>query len=115
MPIFFGDTKGSSFSILRKDRLAASRSRFAVKRKSTGDNYYGVKPQLRETVIFAPQNLLKDPRYSPMALVSCHNLLIYLEPAAQDKVLSLAHFALREGGYPVPGQCAKHYLPASRA
>lgn len=63
------------------------------------DNYYRVKSHLRETVLFAPQNLLIDPPYSRMDLVSCRNLLIYLEPAAQDKVLSLAHFALREGGY----------------
>ena len=63
------------------------------------DNYYRVKPALREKVIFAPQNVLKDPPYSRMDLVSCRNLLIYLIPAAQEKVLSLAHFALREGGY----------------
>lgn len=63
------------------------------------DNYYRVKPVLREKVIFAPQNVLKDPPYSRMDLVSCRNLLIYLVPAAQEKVLSLAHFALREGGY----------------
>lgn len=63
------------------------------------DNYYRIKPEIRETVLFAPQNLLTDPPYSRMDLVSCRNLLIYLEPAAQDKVLSLAHFALRENGY----------------
>ncbi|MGI8944514.1 MAG: CheR family methyltransferase, partial [Qipengyuania sp.] len=63
------------------------------------DNYYRIKPPIRETVLFAPQNLLKDPPYSRMDLVSCRNLLIYLEPVAQEKVLSLAHFALRENGY----------------
>lgn len=63
------------------------------------DNYYRIKPAVRERVIFAPQNVLKDPPYSRMDLVSCRNLLIYLTPPAQEKVLSLAHFALREGGY----------------
>ncbi|MEI6486733.1 MAG: chemotaxis protein CheB [Sphingomonadales bacterium] len=63
------------------------------------DNYYRIKPAVRERVLFAPQNVLKDPPYSRMDLVSCRNLLIYLAPAAQEKVLSLAHFALREGGY----------------
>jgi len=63
------------------------------------DNYYRIKPEIRETVLFAPQNLLKDPPYSRMDLVSCRNLLIYLDPVAQEKVLSLAHFALRENGY----------------
>jgi two-component system CheB/CheR fusion protein len=63
------------------------------------DNYYRIKPEIRETVLFAPQNLLRDPPYSRIDVVSCRNLLIYLEPEAQDKVLSLAHFALREGGF----------------
>ena len=63
------------------------------------DNYYRVKPHIRERVLFAPQNLLNDPPYSRMDLVCCRNLLIYLQPQAQDKILSLAHFALREGGY----------------
>ncbi len=64
-----------------------------------GDDTYRIKPAIRESVLFAPQNLLQDPPYSRMDLVSCRNLLIYLEPEAQDHVLSLAHFALREGGY----------------
>ena len=63
------------------------------------DNYYRVKQHIRERVLFAPQNLLNDPPYSRMDLVCCRNLLIYLQPQAQDKILSLAHFALREGGY----------------
>lgn len=63
------------------------------------DEYYRIKPAVRDRVIFAPQNVLKDPPYSRMDLVSCRNLLIYLTPPAQEKVLALAHFALREGGY----------------
>jgi two-component system, chemotaxis family, CheB/CheR fusion protein len=63
------------------------------------DNYYRVKPAVRDRVIFAPQNVLKDPPYSRMDLVSCRNLLIYLTQSAQEKVLSFAHFSLREGGY----------------
>lgn len=63
------------------------------------DDTYRIKPAIRETVLFAPQNLLQDPPYSKMDLVSCRNLLIYLEPKAQEQVLALAHFALREGGY----------------
>ena len=79
------------------DSLTATRiNRFFDK---IDDNYFRIKPGIRETVLFAPQNLLKDPPYSRMDLVSCRNLLIYLNPVAQDKVLSLAHFALRENGY----------------
>ncbi|HEU5482885.1 MAG TPA: CheR family methyltransferase [Sphingomicrobium sp.] len=64
----------------------------------TGETYR-IKPEIRESVVFAPQNLLTDPPYSKMDLVSCRNLLIYLEPEAQERVLSLTHFALKEGGY----------------
>lgn len=66
--------------------------------EKTGESYR-IKREIRETVVFAPQNLLTDPPYSKMDLVSCRNLLIYLDADAQDRVLSLAHFALREGGY----------------
>ena len=48
---------------------------------------------------FAPQNLLTDPPFSKLDLVSCRNLLIYLEPALQDRVTALLHFALLGGGF----------------
>lgn len=83
---------GSMVESLSSERLA----RFFDK---IDDNYYRIKPEIRETVLFAPQNLLHDPPYSRMDIISCRNLLIYLEPEAQEKVLSLAHFALREGGF----------------
>lgn len=63
-----------------------------------GDDYQ-VKPELRESVLFASQNLLTDPPYSRMDMVSCRNLLIYLKPEAQKHILALTHFALREDGF----------------
>ena len=59
---------------------------------------YRVRPYLRECVIFAPQNVLSDPPFSRLDVISCRNLLIYLEPEHQQRVLSLLHFGLREGG-----------------
>lgn len=64
---------------------------------------YQVNKSLRETVLFAPQNLLSDAPFSHLDLISCRNLLIYLEPEIQRKVLLLLHFALNEGGYLVLG------------
>jgi PAS domain S-box-containing protein len=63
------------------------------------DDTYRVKKALRETVTFAPQNLLQDPPFSRLDLVTCRNLLIYLEPEVQKRVIALFHFALREGGH----------------
>jgi two-component system, chemotaxis family, CheB/CheR fusion protein len=60
---------------------------------------YGVTRELREAVTFAPQNLLADPPFSRIDLISCRNVLMYLEPEAQRRVVSLLHFALAEGGY----------------
>ncbi len=62
------------------------------------EHSYRVMPELRGVVVFTVQNVLADPPFSRLDLVSCRNLLIYLRPEAQAKVLSLFHFALREGG-----------------
>ena len=55
-------------------------------------------PTLRATVVFTVQDVLADPPFSRIDFVSCRNLLIYLRPEAQAKVVSAFHFALREGG-----------------
>ncbi|HTK83135.1 MAG TPA: chemotaxis protein CheB [Bacteroidota bacterium] len=60
--------------------------------------YRVIKP-LRELVVFARQNLISDPPFSRMDLISCRNLMIYLEPSLQKKVLSTFHYALKTGGF----------------
>jgi two-component system, chemotaxis family, CheB/CheR fusion protein len=64
-----------------------------------GDQHYQVTPEVRESVIFGEHDLLADPPYSRLDLVTCRNLLIYIEPATQERILLLCHFALRPGGY----------------
>lgn len=59
---------------------------------------YAVRKALREAVVFAPQNLVRDPPFSRLDLIVCRNLLIYFEPAQQSRVLELFHFALNPGG-----------------
>lgn len=65
----------------------------------TDEHTYQVVKPLRETVIFAAQNLIADAPFTKLDLISCRNLLIYLEADVQKKVLTLFHFALNEGGY----------------
>jgi len=65
---------------------------------SKEDHSYRVSPELRGSVVFTVQDVLADPPFSRLDLVSCRNLLIYLGPEAQGKVISLFHFALRQGG-----------------
>lgn len=62
------------------------------------NNHYRVRKEVREPVVFAAHNVLKDPPFSRLDLLVCRNLLIYLEPKAQKKVLPLFHYALRPGG-----------------
>lgn len=59
---------------------------------------YRVEKPLREGVLFAVHNVLRDPPFSRLDLVSCRNLLIYLQPEAQAQVLDTFHYALRPGG-----------------
>jgi two-component system CheB/CheR fusion protein len=65
---------------------------------SKEEHHYRVSPELRSAVVFTVQDILADPPFSRLDFVSCRNLLIYLGPEAQAKVLALFHFALREDG-----------------
>lgn len=67
-----------------------------------GDSYRVVK-SLRDLVVLTPQNLIADPPFSRLDLISCRNLLIYLESGLQDKVLRLFHFAIKPDGFLVLG------------
>jgi two-component system, chemotaxis family, CheB/CheR fusion protein len=62
------------------------------------DTGYRVKTELREAVVFTVHDVLTDPPFSRLNLISCRNLLIYLSPEAQKKVISIFHFGLRENG-----------------
>ena len=65
---------------------------------------YRVSKLLRESVIFARQNLFADPPFSRMDLISCRNLLIYLGPSLQRKAIPTFHYALKPRGFLLLGQ-----------
>jgi two-component system CheB/CheR fusion protein len=62
-------------------------------------NGFQVNKSVREMCIFAKQNVAKDPPFSSLDLVSCRNLLIYLGPVLQRRVIPALHYALRPNGY----------------
>jgi len=64
---------------------------------------FQVVPELRQLIVFAPHNLVKDAPFTKVDLITCRNLLIYLEPLAQKRVISLFHFALNAGGVMLMG------------
>ena len=59
---------------------------------------YRVSKEIREMVVFAPQNLIMDPPFTKLDLINCRNLLIYLEPEIQKKILPLFHYSMNDGG-----------------
>ncbi|RDI54987.1 chemotaxis protein CheB [Flavobacterium glaciei] len=91
-----GEYSQSDIDVIPKKYI----SRFFTKE---GDNYRIVK-ELREMCIFAPHNILRDPPFSRMDFVSCCNLLIYFDSAAQKKVFASLHFALNDGGFLMLGK-----------
>ncbi len=74
-------------------------SRFFVKTNGS----LQVSKTVRDLCIFAQQNLIQDPPFSKLDLISCRNVLIYLEPVLQKRVLQIFHFALKPAGFLMMG------------
>ncbi len=68
------------------------------------DGHYQVKKIIRDMCVFATHNFLKDPPFAKVDLVSCRNVLIYMEPFLQKKALTTFHYALNEKGYLLLGK-----------
>jgi two-component system, chemotaxis family, CheB/CheR fusion protein len=81
---------GSIAADVDADRLR----RFFSKENGT----YRVKKNVREMLVFAPHNLIKDPPFTKLDLVCCRNLLIYLDSVLQKKLLPLFHYSLKPKG-----------------
>ncbi len=80
---------------LSEDVSPARLKRFFVE-ESGG---YRVIKSLREAVVFARQNIISDPPFSRMDLISCRNLMIYFEPSLQKKIIPTFHYALKPDGF----------------
>lgn len=81
--------------------IAANISEERLKRffveNATGQGYRVAK-DIREMVVFAPQNIIMDPPFTKLDILTCRNLLIYLGPELQKKLLPLFHYSLKPGG-----------------
>ncbi|MDX1548223.1 MAG: chemotaxis protein CheB, partial [Rhodothermales bacterium] len=85
---------------LYPDSIGADLSEERLRRFFTRDgNHYRIKKEVRERVLFAQHSLLKDPPFSRLDLISCRNLLIYLNRELQGRVFRLFHYGLRPGGF----------------
>jgi two-component system CheB/CheR fusion protein len=80
---------------IRADVSEARLKRFFMRE----GEHYRIRRELRDLVVFAQHSLLRDPPFSHIDLISCRNLLIYLDRALQGQVSGTFHYALRPGGY----------------
>lgn len=84
------------------------------------EDSYQIARHVRQMVVFAQHNLVKDPPFTNIDLISCRNLLIYLQPVLQRKALELFNFSLREGGImflgssETIGEMSEYYEPLDR-
>jgi two-component system CheB/CheR fusion protein len=67
------------------------------------DRGYEIKKAVRDLCVFARQDVTRDPPFSQLDLISCRNVLIYLGPVLQSRVLPIFHYALKPGGFLVLG------------
>ena len=69
-----------------------------------GDNEgYRVNAAIREMVVFAPQNVIKDPPFTKLDILTCRNMLIYMEAELQNKLMALFNYSLNPGGIMILG------------
>jgi two-component system, chemotaxis family, CheB/CheR fusion protein len=104
LQVFASDLDGEALAFARAgvypESIAADVSAARLKRFfAASDHGYRISKEVRDTVIFAAHNVVADPPFSRMDLVSCRNLLIYLGPELQRRLASLFGFAVSAGGY----------------
>lgn len=101
--IFATDLDSDAIEVARAglypDGIAADVSRKRLERYFLREEQgYRIKKDVRKMLVFAPQNLISDPPFTKLDLLSCRNLLIYLGPSLQRRLLPLFHYALKPRG-----------------
>ncbi|MBB4183499.1 two-component system CheB/CheR fusion protein [Sinorhizobium terangae] len=115
--VFGSDLDGAALAIAREGRFPAtiegdlSEERLRRFFQREGD-HYRVRRELRDIVLFASHSLLRDPPFSHLDMISCRNLLIYLDRQLQQQVCSTFHYALNPGGFLFLGSSESADYPA---
>ena len=108
LQIFATDLDNNAIEVARKGyfskNIVADVSPERINKYFTEEeNGYRVITSIREMVVFAPQNVIKDPPFTKLDILSCRNMLIYMEPELQKKVISLFHYSLNPNGIMILG------------
>ena len=104
VPIFATDIDKQGIDIARMgeypESIGADMTPERLKKYFTKKNgFYRIKQEIREMVVYAVQNLISDPPFSHLDLISCRNVLIYLDTDAQKQIMAMFHFTLDPNGY----------------
>ncbi|MFN2366705.1 MAG: chemotaxis protein CheB, partial [Desulfurivibrionaceae bacterium] len=93
------DAIAKARSGLYPESIAADVSAERLKKFFTSrENHYRINKNIRDMVVFAPQNLIKDPPFTKLDLLCCRNVLIYFVSALQKKIIPLFHYSLKPEG-----------------
>lgn len=108
MQIFATDLDNEAIEIARKgvfhSNIATDVSPERLSRFFTGEpDGFRVNAAIREMVVFAPQNVIKDPPFTKLDILSCRNMLIYMESELQKKLMALFNYSLLPGGLMILG------------
>jgi two-component system CheB/CheR fusion protein len=104
LQIFASDIDEQALAVARLGRFPATIAKDIPQQRLEKyfvreDGTYRISSELRELCLFSAHNLLRDAPFSKLDLISCRNLLIYLTPELQNRLIPLFHYALNEGGY----------------
>ncbi len=91
--------EAGSKGIYKKDIMSDIPNALLGKYFINKKNGYQIKPEVRKNIIFSKHDILQNPPFNKMDLISCRNMLIYLNNKAQKKALASLHFALRKNGF----------------
>ncbi|MET3590623.1 two-component system CheB/CheR fusion protein [Mesorhizobium shonense] len=104
LQIFATDIDERALEVARAGRYPATIATDVTPKRlkeffSREDGTYRIASDLREICLFSAHNLLRDPPFSKLDLIACRNLLIYMGPELQEKIVPIFHYALRNNGY----------------
>lgn len=108
LQIFASDLDSDAIDIARKGlyskNIVSDVSSERIQRFfSEEPGYYRISNTIRELVVFAPQNVIKDPPFTKLDILSCRNMLIYIETELQKKIIALFHYSLNPRGVMILG------------
>jgi len=109
LQIFASDINADAISLARKGQFPASIAVHVTPERlsrffSAQDDGFLIRPEIRQMILFAQHDVILDPPFTRLDILSCRNLMIYFNAALQQRLLPLFHYVLRPGGVLVLGE-----------